>query len=61
MKITITKDDGTIIEMYDLTADLKRKKLYAIESMDAKTLIQLVLYQTITNIEYRLKIWRNGL
>ena len=61
MKITITKDDGTVIEMYDLTAELKRKKLYAAEGMDAKTLIQLVLYQTITNIEYRLKIWRNGL
>lgn len=60
MKVTITKNDGTIIEMYDLTDELKRQK--ALHSMiyPIKTLASIVTDEALQNIEARLILWRNA-
>ena len=70
MKITITKDDGTVIEMYDLTDEIRRHKeecLRRQELMDSpnvfgtEKIAKIIVCNALESIKDRLKIWRDGL
>ena len=70
MKITVCKDDGTVIKIYDLTDEMKRHKeecLRRQELMDSpnvfgtEKIAKIIVCDALESIKNRLKIWRDGL